>query len=117
MMHVRIKHANHIIVPSPIMWTVVVAIVADPPTSIQAIFVPFRPWLTDPITNLDTKGMVLSSDVLEKINTVEFITTLSGFIIADERVRVIRSVVPMKVKFHFKNLPVVLHVTFRLSPT
>ena len=72
------------------MYTVVFAIIADVPTSVQTIFVPFRLWLTELITSLDMRSVLPSSDILEKVNTVEFTTTLSGFLIVDERVRVIR---------------------------
>ena len=61
--------------------------------------------------------MLPSSEVLEKVNTVEFITTLSEFTVVDESVRVIRSVVPIGVNFHLKKRFVVVHVTPRLSLT
>ena len=73
-----------------IMYTVVFAIIADAPTSVQTIFVPFRLWLTGLITSSDTRSVLPSSDVLEKVYIVEFTTTLSGFLIVDERVRVMR---------------------------
>ena len=54
------------------------------------IFVSFRSWLTEPITNFDIRpDMLPSSDVLENVNIVEFIITLSGFLMVDESVRVI----------------------------
>ena len=62
--------------------------------------------------------MLPNSDVLEKVNImVEFITTISGFTLVDERVRVIRSVVSINVKLQVKKLSVVLQVTSTSLPT
>ena len=102
---------------SPMMYTVVFAIIADAPTSVQTIFVPFRLWLTDPIFKVDVSGVLPSSDVLKKVNTVEFTTTTSGFLIVDERVRVIRPIDPLFVSVHVRKRSDVVHVTSRLSPT
>ena len=100
-----------------IMYTVVFAFIADAPTSVQTIFVPFRLWLTDPIFKVDISGVLPSSDVLKKVNRVEFTTTISGFLIVDERVRVIRRVDPLFVNVHVKKRSDVVHMTSRLSPT
>jgi hypothetical protein len=54
------------------MWTVVVATALGEP--MQVMVEPLRGSPTDPtdpISKVDTKGRVPSSDVLEKINTVE----------------------------------------------
>ena len=104
---------------SPMMYTVVFAIIADAPTSVQTIFVPFRLWLTDPIFKVDVSGVLPSSDVLKKVNSVEFTTTTSGFLIVDERVRVIRPIEsdPLFVSVHVRKWSDVVHVTSRLSST
>ena len=41
------------------------------PPAVQSTSVPFRSALTELISNVDTKGSALISDVLEKINLVE----------------------------------------------
>ena len=101
----------------PTMYTVVFTIIADSPISLQTIFVPFRFWFTGLITSFDSRSACPSSDILEKVNTVEFISTLSGYLIVDERVRVILSPAILYITFHVKKLRFVLQVTFSSSPT
>ena len=50
---------------------------ATVPNSIQVILVPFRPWLSAVMTNVDISGDALSSETLENINVVEFIGTIA----------------------------------------
>jgi hypothetical protein len=84
---------------------------------LQTIFDPFRLWLTELTINLDVKSdsMLPRSDVLEKVNIVEFTFTLSAFLMVDESVRVILSP-EIKITFHVRKVPFVLHVTSSSSP-
>ena len=84
------------------MYTVVFTIIDDAPTSVQTIFVPFRLWLTDPIFKVDVSGVLPSSDVLKKVNTVEFTTAIFEFLIVDESVRMIGYLDPLFVNFQVK---------------
>ena len=82
---------QHIPLVFPTMYTVVFTIIADAPISLQTIFVPFRLWFIELITSFDSRSECPSSDILEKVNTVEFISTPSGYLMVDERVHVILS--------------------------
>ena len=57
------------------MQRVVAIVDAGLSNSMHVIFEPFRPLLTEPITNVDIKGSAPSSDTLEKMNTEEFIVS------------------------------------------
>ena len=59
------------------MQTVVVALEGESLLSIQVILVPFRTWLTEGTTIMDTSGKSLSPETLENINVAEFIITTS----------------------------------------
>ena len=86
------------------------------PISVQAISISFRFLCTGSIFKLDTRGVFPNSDSLKKVNTVEFTTKISGFLIVDESVRVIRYVDPFFVNIQVKKWSDVEHVTSRLSP-
>lgn len=60
--------------------------------------------------------MLPRSDILEKVYIVEFISTLSGFLMVDESVRTILFPA-IKTTFHVRKLPFVLQVTSSSSPT
>ena len=108
---------QHIPLVFPTMYIVVFTIIADSPISLQIIFVAFRLWLTELITSFDSRSACPSSDILEKVNTVEFISTLSGNLMVVERVRVILSPTLLYITSHVKKLRFVLQVTSSSSPT
>ena len=58
------------------MWTVVVA-TALGESVMQVMVEPLRGSVTAAISKVDTKGRVLSSDILENMNTVECDGTIS----------------------------------------
>ena len=81
--------------------------------------VPFRISVTELISSVtvDTSGTVALSDILETVILEEFTIALGTVTVVDEMDLSIGSVIPNNVSLQCKALPVVVHVTSRLSPT
>ena len=93
----------------------------DASTSVQFTSVPFRPSFTGLIIKFVISGSTISSEILEKVNVIEF-TTISDVAGTDcvckTRINLVAVVSPsgIRKKLHSANDPGVVHVNSSISP-
>ena len=93
----------------------------DASMSVQLTSVPFKPSLTGLITSLDISGWLPATEILEKVNVIEFTSKSdTGVTDSEDKIReyllAVLSLSGIRKKLHSSNDPGVVQVNSSMSP-